>query len=227
MQQCEGYCLADPNCCTWTYCTPEAGAGDPERCCLKNGVPPLLNNSGTVTHWTGAAPRATSGQCSAGPPYPGPAYLVPRITNSPGCLHQGVSCRGGAGGAVAALLSPPAPGAISPSDRPLSPPRRRLARYRRRHVPARYRRISRVSRVPGLQPQRLASRHIQRPCPLGQPGCGRHLRTARAVRHIVAVLWVCGGGRQRWHGVRRLSPVQRQLAQPHHPTGAAGAALRQ
>ena len=37
--ECEALCVADPNCCTWTYCTPEGGAADPERCCLKGGIP--------------------------------------------------------------------------------------------------------------------------------------------------------------------------------------------
>ena len=38
-KQCEALCWADDNCCSWTYCTPEAGPSDPERCCLKNTVP--------------------------------------------------------------------------------------------------------------------------------------------------------------------------------------------
>ena len=33
--ECQALCIADPNCCSWTYCTPEAGPSDPERCCLK------------------------------------------------------------------------------------------------------------------------------------------------------------------------------------------------
>lgn len=90
MQECEALCLADPNCCTWTYCTPEGGASDPERCCLKYGVPPELNNSGTQTHWTGAAPRATGAECqNPAPPYPGPTWQHPVFHNSPGCLHIG------------------------------------------------------------------------------------------------------------------------------------------
>jgi hypothetical protein len=74
--------VADVNCCSWTYCTPEGGADDPERCCLKHNVPDL-GTSGT--HWTGATcpipPPAPP------PPYPGPAWVVPTVHNSPACTH--------------------------------------------------------------------------------------------------------------------------------------------
>ena len=82
---CENYCLNDPNCCSWTYCTPEAGPSDPERCCLKYGIPPLVS---AATHWTGLGKNGNSSSCqNPSPPYPGPDYAVPKYTNSPGCLH--------------------------------------------------------------------------------------------------------------------------------------------
>ena len=71
---CEAYCVNDPACCTWTYCTPAAGPADPERCCLKDVVPAEI---GAATHWTGATPRATTPQCQS-PPYPGPKFMWPR-----------------------------------------------------------------------------------------------------------------------------------------------------
>jgi hypothetical protein len=79
---CEASCVADTACCSWTYCTPEGGAADPERCCLKGSVPPLRNAS---THWTGS-PRST---CTAPPPppFPGPPWLAPTVHNSPACTH--------------------------------------------------------------------------------------------------------------------------------------------
>ena len=79
---CEALCVADLSCCSWTYCTPEGGAADPERCCLKGSVPP---ETAAPTHWTGS-PRAT---CAAPPPppFPGPAYVVPTVHNSPDCTH--------------------------------------------------------------------------------------------------------------------------------------------
>ena len=60
-------------------CTPEGGDADPERCCLKNAVPA---EEAAATHWTGAAPRATSSQCTAPPPgpWPGPAYMAPKVS---------------------------------------------------------------------------------------------------------------------------------------------------
>lgn len=88
-KECEALCLADDRCCTWTYCTPEGGSADPERCCLKYGVPKEV---AAATHWTGKAPRSTAQQCTnpkppPGPPYPGPAWGVPKVHNSPLCLH--------------------------------------------------------------------------------------------------------------------------------------------
>jgi hypothetical protein len=37
---------------TWTYCTPEGGAADPERCCLKSAVPAEV---AAATHLDGLA----------------------------------------------------------------------------------------------------------------------------------------------------------------------------
>ena len=83
--ECEAYCAADPNCCSWTYCTPEGGAGDPERCCLKNGVPA---EEPAATHWTGA-PRGTTPTCQhpPPPPYPGPTWAHPMVTNRAPCVQ--------------------------------------------------------------------------------------------------------------------------------------------
>ena len=83
--ECEAYCLADPLCCSWTYCSPENGAGDPERCCLKSGIPP---EQVAATHWTGA-PRGATQSClhPPPPPYPGPAFLQPRVTNRAPCVQ--------------------------------------------------------------------------------------------------------------------------------------------
>jgi hypothetical protein len=81
MKICQGYCLQDPQCVAWTYCTPEVGPSDPERCCLKNGVPVEVP---ARTHWTGLSPRAANW---SGPPYPGPPHGHPTVHFSPGCLH--------------------------------------------------------------------------------------------------------------------------------------------
>jgi hypothetical protein len=80
--QCEALCASDAACCAWTYVTPEGGAADPERCCLKGSVPPLRNAS---THWTGS-PRAACAQPPP-PPFPGPAWVAPTVHNSPACTH--------------------------------------------------------------------------------------------------------------------------------------------
>jgi hypothetical protein len=77
MLQCKALCDADPACCSWTYCTPEAGSQDPERCCLKGAVPAEVP---AATHWTGLG-RGT-GTCAPPPTPPSPW----RITNSPPCL---------------------------------------------------------------------------------------------------------------------------------------------
>jgi len=84
--ECAALCAADPRCCTWTYCTPEGGAADPERCCLKSAVPAEV---AAATHWTGAPPRASSPSCvnPPPPPYPGPTWAWPRVTNSPACTR--------------------------------------------------------------------------------------------------------------------------------------------
>ena len=83
--ECEALCIKDPNCCTWTYCTPEGGPNDPERCCLKNGIP---TESLASTHWTGA-PKGATQQCMnpPPPPYPGPSYLTPQVTNHAPCVQ--------------------------------------------------------------------------------------------------------------------------------------------
>eukprot|EP00656_Telonema_subtile_P006023 TRINITY_DN12768_c0_g2_i1.p1 TRINITY_DN12768_c0_g2~~TRINITY_DN12768_c0_g2_i1.p1 ORF type:complete len:507 (+),score=67.93 TRINITY_DN12768_c0_g2_i1:174-1694(+) len=99
-KQCETFCSADPKCCSWTY-VPPGIAGDPERCCLKSGVPAEVQSP----HWTGLPARAVgpdgklTAQCqgpSAGcttvggkcvAPYPGSAWLHPKIHQSPDCLH--------------------------------------------------------------------------------------------------------------------------------------------
>jgi hypothetical protein len=95
---CKDICDADPKCCAWTYCPPGAGAADPERCCLKGGVPSRVQG---VAHWTGLARRAVTSsdnttltaQCTPHtpppPPYPGPAFIAPKIHHSPDCLHEG------------------------------------------------------------------------------------------------------------------------------------------
>ena len=95
---CKDICDADPKCCAWTYCPPGAGAADPERCCLKGGVPSGVQG---VAHWTGLARRAVTSpdnttltaQCTPHtpppPPYPGPAFIAPKIHHSPDCLHEG------------------------------------------------------------------------------------------------------------------------------------------
>eukprot|EP00040_Diaphanoeca_grandis_P043581 m.9702 g.9702 ORF g.9702 m.9702 type:complete len:637 (-) comp7875_c0_seq1:107-2017(-) len=96
--ECEGYCLADSNCCAWTYCPPGSGTEElGERCCLKGSVPAEVK----ADHWTGLPPRAvTSGgsisaQCGPKPPpppgpipYPGANYTHPKIHQSPDCLHD-------------------------------------------------------------------------------------------------------------------------------------------
>lgn len=64
----------NPQCITWTYCTPEVGSKDPERCCLKNGIPQEVE---VATHWTGAAPRAKNW-----------TQPMPKIHFSPQCLHE-------------------------------------------------------------------------------------------------------------------------------------------
>ena len=83
--ECETLCNADPSCCAWTYCTPEGGSADPERCCLKNGIPHEVT---AATHWTGA-PKSTKQQCMhpPGPPYPGPTHLAPMVTNRAPCVQ--------------------------------------------------------------------------------------------------------------------------------------------
>jgi hypothetical protein len=83
--ECEALCVADPQCCTWTYCTPEAGSGDPERCCLKNSIPAEVAAN---THWTGA-PKGATPEClrPPPPPYPGPSFLAPAVTNRPPCVQ--------------------------------------------------------------------------------------------------------------------------------------------
>jgi hypothetical protein len=86
--ECEALCVADPACCTWTYCTPEAGASDPERCCLKGAIPAEVP---AATHWTGA-PKGATQQClhpppPPPPPYPGPPWLAPHVTNRPPCVQ--------------------------------------------------------------------------------------------------------------------------------------------
>lgn len=83
--ECEALCVADANCCTWTYVTPEGGAGDQERCCLKNGIPAEVP---APTHWTGAPKGATKACVNPPPPpYPGPAWLQPRVTNRAPCVQ--------------------------------------------------------------------------------------------------------------------------------------------
>lgn len=83
--ECEALCVADPRCCTWTYCTPEGGDADPERCCLKDSVPAEIP---AATHWTGA-PRGNTTAClhPPPPPYPGPPFQRPRVTNAAPCLQ--------------------------------------------------------------------------------------------------------------------------------------------
>jgi hypothetical protein len=83
--ECQALCIADPNCCSWTYCTPEAGPSDPERCCLKNGIP---TENSAPTHWTGA-PKGATQQClnPPPPPYPGPQHLIPKVTNHAPCVQ--------------------------------------------------------------------------------------------------------------------------------------------
>ena len=89
--ECEALCVADAKCCAWTYCTPEGGVSDPERCCLKTGVPP----EGTAaTHWTGS-PRDGEGTCVPAPPPPSPFT----VTNSPACLTA-PNCAWGKGARV-------------------------------------------------------------------------------------------------------------------------------
>lgn len=103
---CESYCLADENCCAWTYCPPDSGEPlemganltadeNRERCCLKDSVPPETHNAG---HWSGLPPRAivnypydnsTTAQCLYPRPYPGPNYTHPLLHHSPDCLHDG------------------------------------------------------------------------------------------------------------------------------------------
>lgn len=83
---CAALCAADAACCSWTYCTPEGGPEDPERCCLKNGVPAEV---AAATHWTGSPPRGSTPACKnpPPPPYPQPPWGVPRVTNSPACTR--------------------------------------------------------------------------------------------------------------------------------------------
>ena len=77
METCKALCDADPACCSWSYCTPEGGHSDPERCCLKGSVPAEVS---IATHWAGLG-RGT-GTCTPPPPPPSPWM----ITNSPPCL---------------------------------------------------------------------------------------------------------------------------------------------
>jgi hypothetical protein len=76
--ECEQLCFDDEKCCTWTYCTPEGGPNDPERCCLKDGIPAEVAAS---THWTGAAPRANTSRCTSPPPppWPGQSFMKPMV----------------------------------------------------------------------------------------------------------------------------------------------------
>lgn len=90
MEECREYCESDPSCCTWTYITPELDP-DGETCNLNYGIPTLIADNATATHWTGASyVRANSSQCMdnpLGPLYPGPQWSHPQIHNSPNCLH--------------------------------------------------------------------------------------------------------------------------------------------
>lgn len=75
---CEATCVADVGCCAWTYVPPSADTGG-ERCCLKDSVPTNISSP----YWTGVE---HAGKC-APPPFPGPAYVIPSVHNSPACTH--------------------------------------------------------------------------------------------------------------------------------------------
>lgn len=78
---CQATCVADTHCCAWTYVPPLADAGG-ERCCLKGSVPTLIS----MPFWTGIE---HGGKCAPPPPppFPGPAWAVPTVHNSPLCTH--------------------------------------------------------------------------------------------------------------------------------------------
>ncbi len=79
---CEALCAAAAQCCAWTYVPPQADGGG-ERCCLKDAVPdPIVQ-----PYWTGV--KNASGKCAPPPPppFPGPAWVVPTVHNSPLCTH--------------------------------------------------------------------------------------------------------------------------------------------
>ena len=136
-KECQAYCDADPNCCSWTYCPPGALASGEEvaadeehnyfkqdasghgiqgeRCCLKNSIPSELS----APHWTGVAARAVdkngapTSQCAHSKPPPPRPVPPPAVIPYPGNewthpkIHQSPDCLHKGGWCVCATLDSP------------------------------------------------------------------------------------------------------------------------